>query len=99
MLTHTTAANKTVGYWSAAMATAFSLTYVFAQLAEWFGWLGSEGGPESASTPLGIVLLLTPSLLLGAAFLVLLASITRPLHPRRRSGARQPSPSARSTRF
>jgi len=66
---------KRLGYWSAVLSTTFSLAYVFAQLAEWFGWLGSQGGPDSASTPLGIALLLTPSLLLGSSFLVLVASI------------------------
>jgi hypothetical protein len=65
----------TVGYWSAVLATAFSLAYVVGQLAEWLGWLGSRGGPESTSIPLGIVVLLTPSLLLGSAFLVLVVSI------------------------
>lgn len=49
--------------------------YVVAQLAEWFGLLGSAGGPESVSTPLGIVILLTPSLFLGSAFLLLLVAI------------------------
>lgn len=66
---------KAVGFWSAAFATAFSLIYVAAQLAEWAGLLGSEGGPESGSTPLGLALLLTPSLLLGSSFLVLVVSI------------------------
>jgi hypothetical protein len=64
-----------VGFWSAICATVFSLFYVVAQLAEWAGWLGSAGGPESSSTVLGIVLLLTPSLLLGSSFLVLLVCI------------------------
>jgi hypothetical protein len=49
--------------------------YVVGQIAEWLGWLGSRGGPESVSTPLGIVVLLTPSLLLGSSFLVLIVSI------------------------
>lgn len=64
-----------VGFWSAVLATTFSLMYVVAQLAEWLGLLGSRGGPESASTPLGIVVLLTPSLLLGSAFLVLVVTV------------------------
>jgi len=75
MLTPVSPSTKKVGYWSAVLATVFSITYIIAQFAEWFGWLGSEGGPESSSTPLGIALLLTPSLLLGSAFLVLVASI------------------------
>ena len=66
---------KALGFWSAVLCTVFSLTYVIAQLAEWLGWLGSAGGPESASTPFGLVVLLTPSLFLGSAFLVLSACI------------------------
>ena len=66
---------KVVGFWSAVLATVFSLMYIVAQLAEWAGWLGSAGGPESASTPVGLVILLTPSLLLGSVFLVLVVSI------------------------
>jgi hypothetical protein len=66
---------KAVGFWSAVLATVFSLTYIVGQLAEWMGWLGSQGGPESVSTPLGIIVLLTPSLLLGSSFLVLVVSI------------------------
>jgi len=69
------AATKSVGFWSAVLATVFSLTYDVGQLAEWLGWLGSGGGPESASTPLGLVVLLTPSLLLGSSFLVLIVSV------------------------
>jgi hypothetical protein len=72
---HIFPSTKRLGYWSAALSTVFSLAYVFAQLAEWFGWLGSQGGPDSSSTPLGIALLLTPSLLLGSSFLVLVVSI------------------------
>lgn len=68
-------ATRTAGFWSAALASVFSITYVLAQLAEWMGWLGSQGGPESASTPLGIVVLLVPSLLLGSSFLVLMVSV------------------------
>jgi hypothetical protein len=54
------------------------------QIAEWLGLLGSNGGPESASTPLGIVVLLTPSLFLGASFLVLVVSIHEVTSPDRR---------------
>jgi hypothetical protein len=81
MLTHTTSATKIVGFWSAVLATGLSLTYVVAQLAEWAGWLGSAGGPESSSTPLGILLLLTPSILLGSSFLVLMASVHQAAPP------------------
>jgi hypothetical protein len=63
------------GFWSAVLCTVFSLAYIVAQLAEWAGLLGSQGGPESGSTPLGLVLLLTPSLFLGSSFLVLVVSI------------------------
>jgi hypothetical protein len=66
---------KTIGFWSALLATLFSLVYVVGQLAEWAGLLGSRGGPESASTPLGLAVLLTPSLFLGSSFLVLVVSI------------------------
>jgi len=66
---------KTVGFWSAVLATVFSLIYVLGQLAEWLGWLGSQGGAESSSTLLGIVVLLTPSFFLGSSFLVLVVSI------------------------
>ncbi|HUU46527.1 MAG TPA: hypothetical protein VM118_12420 [Acidobacteriota bacterium] len=75
---------KAVGFWSAVLATVFSLTYVVAQIAEWLGWLGSQGGPESGSTPLGIVVLLTPSLFLGSSFLVLLVSIHQAAAPDRK---------------
>jgi len=75
---------RTVGFWSAVLATVFSLTYVVAQLAEWLGWLGSRGGAESSSTPLGLVLLLTPSLFLGSSFLVLLVSVHQLAPPDRR---------------
>lgn len=64
-----------VGFWSAVLATFFSLFYVVAQIAEWLGWLGSAGGPEASSTLLGLWVLLTPSLLLGPSFLVLLVCI------------------------
>ncbi len=62
----------------------FSLAYVLAQLAEWAGWLGSAGGPESPSTPSGLVLLLTPSLLLGPFFLMAMVSLHDAVEPGRR---------------
>lgn len=68
-------ATRKAGFWSAVAATVFSIFYDVAQIAEWLGWLGSRGGPESGSTPLGIVVLLTPSLLLGSAFLILMVSV------------------------
>lgn len=69
------AATRAVGFWSAVCATVFSSVYVVGQLAEWQGWLGSRGGPESMSTPLGIVVLLTPSLLLGPSFLLAMVAV------------------------
>lgn len=75
---------KRVGFWSAVLATVFSITYIVGQFAEWFGLLGSQGGPESASTPLGLALLLTPSLLLGSSFLVLTVSIHQITLPEKR---------------
>ena len=75
---------RAVGFWSAVLATVFSLTYVVGQLAEWLGWLGSQGGPESGSTPLGLVVLLTPSLFLGSSFLVLVVAVHQLAPPARR---------------
>jgi hypothetical protein len=66
---------RALGFWSAVLATVCSLAYSIGQIAEWLGWLGSQGGPESSSTPLGFVVLLTPSLFLGSAFLVLVVCI------------------------
>lgn len=66
---------RIAGQAAAGLATFFSVFYIIAQLGEWAGWLGSAGGPESTSTPLGIALLLTPSLLLGASFLALMVSL------------------------
>ena len=64
-----------VGFWSAVLCALLSLLYIVFQLAEWLGLLGSEGGPESTSTPLGLVLLLTPSLLLAPCFVVLIIAV------------------------
>lgn len=75
MVTGIAPSTKALGFWSAVLATVFSITYVVGQLAEWFGLMGSQGGAESSSTPLGLVVLLTPSLFLGSAFLVLAVSI------------------------
>jgi hypothetical protein len=66
---------STVGFWSAVLATVFSLAYDVGQIAEWIGWLGSAGGPESGSTPFGLFVLLTPSLLLGSSFLMLMVCV------------------------
>jgi hypothetical protein len=75
MITQIPLSSKNVGFWSAVLATVFSITYSIGQIAEWLGWLGSGGGPESSSTPLGLIVLLTPSLFLGSSFLVLIVSV------------------------
>ena len=79
---------KAVGFWSAVFATVFSVVYVIGQLAEWLEWLGSAGGPKSLSTPLGIVVLLTPSLFLGPSFLFLMLSVDYLTEPDRRIWSR-----------
>lgn len=80
----TTGATARLGYWSAVLCSVFSIAYVVAQLLEWAGMLGSAGGPESMSTPLGTAVLLTPSLLLGSAFLVLMVCVHRWAPPERK---------------
>lgn len=72
---------------SGLAAAVLALIYVVGQLAEWAGWLGSGGGPESISTALGIYVLLTPSLLLGPAFVVLAACVFAASPPERRAAA------------
>lgn len=84
MATEISPSTKAIGFWSAVLATVFSITYSVAQIAEWLGWLGSQGGAESASTPLGLVILLTPSLFLGSSFLVLVVSIHQLTSPDRK---------------
>ncbi len=73
-----------VGFWSAVLATVFSIAYDVGQLAEWLGWLGSGGGAENLSTPVGLLVLLTPSLFLGVSFLLLVVSIHQVSSPDRR---------------
>jgi hypothetical protein len=75
MNTSIPSSTKAVGFWSAVLATVFSVVYIVGQLAEWLGLMGSGGGAHNASTPLGLVVLLTPSLLLGPSFLLLVLSI------------------------
>lgn len=75
---------RALGFWSAALATLFALTYVVGQIAEWLGWLGSAGGPDATSTPVGIAVLLTPSLFLGTAFLLLMVCIHDAAPPERK---------------
>ncbi len=79
-----TPATKRIGYWAAVAATVCAIVYDVAQIAEWMGLLGSAGGPSSSSTPLGIVVLLTPSLFLGSAFLLLLVAIHQIAAPDRK---------------
>lgn len=64
-----------IGRLAAMTCTGLSLAYVAAQLLEWFGLLGSSGGPGSASTSLGLVVLLVPSLLLGPAYVTMIAAL------------------------
>lgn len=75
MVSIVSSSTKAVGFWSAVLATVFSIAYAVAQVAEWFGLMGSGGGAESASTTLGLYVLLTPSLLLGPSFLALIAAV------------------------
>lgn len=75
MVTAIDSSVRRLGLWSAVLCTLFSLMYVVAQLGEWAGVLGSAGGPHSRSTSLGLIVLLTPSLLLGVSFVVLMVSI------------------------
>lgn len=77
-------ATRSMGVWSAILATVFSLIYVVAQLAEWAGLLGSGGGAHNASTPLGLYILLIPSLFLGPSFLLLMLSVHYIAPPPRR---------------
>jgi hypothetical protein len=88
MSTQLSASTRAVGFWSAVLATLFSITYDVAQIAEWLGLLGSQGGPESSSTSLGLFVLLTPSLLLGPSFLLLMVSIHDLSPPSRRVWSR-----------
>ncbi len=76
--------NWKVGFWSAILSALFSLLYVLFQLVEWQGLLGSQGGTESVSTPLGIGLLLTPSLLLAPCFVMLMIAVCQLIPESRR---------------
>ena len=66
---------KGVGFWAAVLTSALSLAYVAGQLAEWTGLLGSGGGPDNPSTAFGLAVLLTPSFLLGPAFLTMIIAL------------------------
>jgi hypothetical protein len=74
---------RQIGFWAAVLATVFSVTYDVGQIAEWMGLMGSGGGPEHASTLLGLVVLLTPSLFLASSFLVLAVGIHEVASPDR----------------
>jgi hypothetical protein len=64
-----------LGYWSAFSASLFSIIFIIGQLAEWFDLMGSGGGPENASTALGLIVLLLPSLLLAPSFALLMLCV------------------------
>lgn len=64
-----------LGFWSAFFAAFFSIAYVIGQLAEWFGLMGSGGGPENDSTWYGLVVLLVPSLFIGISFVIMMGSL------------------------
>jgi len=84
MVTEVSPSTKAVGFWSAVLATVFSLAYVVGQLFEWAGLMGSGGGADNASTPFGLYVLLTPSLFLGASFLVLAVGVHQISSPDRK---------------
>ena len=66
-----------IGFWSAVLASVSSIAYIIGQFAEWFGLMGSGGGPENDSTWYGLVVLLVPSLIIGFSFVVLMGSVHR----------------------
>lgn len=75
IMTGTRGISARMAFLAACACALLSLIYAIAQLFEWAGALGSAGGPQSSSTPTGLALLLTPSLLLGPAFLILMAAL------------------------
>ena len=66
-----------LAFWSAVLASVFSLAYDAGQLLEWLGLMGSGGGPEHDSTWYGLVVLLVPSLFLGISFVVMMGALHR----------------------
>jgi len=64
-----------LGYWSAVLASLFSLVYIVGQLFEWLNLMGSGGGPEKPSTALGLIVLLIPSLFLAPSFALLMLCV------------------------
>jgi hypothetical protein len=75
MLEPVPSATRKTGIAAAACSLVFSLAYIGAQVLEWAGLLGSSGGPNASSTAFGIAVLLTPSLLLGPSFVVMMAAL------------------------
>jgi len=66
-----------LAFWSAVLASVFSLAYDVGQLFEWLGLMGSGGGPERDSTWYGLVILLVPSLFLGISFVIMMGCVHR----------------------
>ena len=84
MITVMSPSTRAVGLWSAVVATVLAITYDVGQITEWLGWMGSGGGADNTSTPLGLVILLTPSLFLGAAFLLIIVALHQIAPPDRK---------------
>ena len=66
-----------LAFWSAVLASVFSVAYDVGQLLEWLGLMGSGGGPEHDSTWYGLVVLLVPSLFLGISFVIMMGGLHR----------------------
>lgn len=64
-----------IGFFSAIFASIFAIAYSLGQLAEWLGYFGSGGGPNNPSTPLGLYVLLIPSLLMAPPFVTLMVGL------------------------
>jgi hypothetical protein len=64
-----------IGFWSAVLASFFSIFYVVTQIGEYLNIMGSGGGIENPSTALGLVVLLAPSLFLALAFVILMVCV------------------------
>jgi hypothetical protein len=75
---------RATGIRAASLTALLAVAYIVAQFFEWAGVLGSAGGPNSQSTAFGIYMLLTPSLLLGPAFVVTMAALHMVAPPSRR---------------